>query len=470
MIKFGTSGFRGIIGDNWTKQNIQKIGFALRALAKSEGKNSRMIVGYDNRFMGKQSSEWFCEAACCESLKAVVYRKPVPSPLITFRANDFDFGIMFTASHNPYFYNGIKIFLRGGKEADEAFIAKLMKQIELLRNNHDTSLVELAAKGIVEYCEDISMYGDKVISLVDADKIRKSDIKVLFNPMHGSSVEVCEDIFKRLGIKYEIINGNADPYFGNAVPAPYAYRLKDMSKKVQKGNFSFGFALDGDADRVAFIDVDGKFYDCNYLTAIFYYYYIEVKKRKGTLVKNHMTSALATKLCKKYGVQIHETRPGFKFLGAVLERDDVLIAGESGGIAFKEVSMMKDGIFSAFALIDLLVNTKKSIGKILEEIIDQVQFPTVCVEYAYVFESRMREKLEKKLSNGILPKFERSVKGVEIFPDGFKATFDDDYWVAARMSGNEDVVRFYSECATEAEGERCIKQLEEYYNLHERQG
>lgn len=469
MIKFGTSGFRGIIGDKWTKENIQKIGFALRALLKSEGKDARMIIGYDNRFMGRQSSEWFCEAACCESLKAVVYSKSVPVPLITYRSHDFDFGIMFTASHNPYFYNGIKIFFRGGKEVDEPFIAKLMKSMEMLKKCVDTPVKELVKDGIVEYCDDISMYGDKVMSLIDVDKIRKSDIKVLFNPMHGAATEVCEDLFKRLEMKYETINGNPDPYFGNAVPAPYAYRLKDMSKKVPKGNFSFGFAVDGDADRVAFIDVDGKYYDCNYLTAIFYYYYIEVKKRKGTLVKNHMTSALATKLCKKYGTQIYETRPGFKYLGAVLERDDVLMAGESGGIAFKEVSLMKDGIFSAFALIDLLVNTKKSIGKILEEIIDQVGFPTVCVEHAYVFESRNREKIEKKLSNGVVPKFACDVKGVEIFPDGFRATFEDDYWVAARMSGNEDVVRFYTECSTAEECDKCIAVLEEYYNLKERQ-
>ena len=469
MIKFGTSGFRGVIGDNWTKGNIQKIAFALRQMIKAEGHNVNIIVGYDNRFMGRHSAEWFCEAVACEYIKATVYEISVPTPLIAFKAVTFDFGIMFTASHNPHYYNGIKVFIHGGKEADDVFFGKISKNIESPKKFDSAGFKELVLKGFIELTSDAGDYADRVISLVNTKKIKASEVKVLFNPMHGSGSAICKDIFKRLGISYTIINENPDPYFGGSVPAPYPYRLVETSKMVVKGKYSFGFALDGDGDRVAFIDSDGKFYDCNYLMAAFYYYYIEIKKRKGTMAKNFPSSSLATKLCKKYGYQIVETRPGFKFLGPVLERDDVLLAGESAGIAFKEMSLCKDGIFAAFALIDIMANTKKSIGKIIEEIIDLVNFPTFYLEYAYIFEDNRRQTLEKLLTGRTLPDFGHDVMRADFYPDGFKAIFDDEYWCSARASGTENAIRFYTEMPTEADAKAIIKKLEQFYNLTERQ-
>jgi phosphomannomutase len=481
MIKFGTSGFRGIIGDNWTKANVQKIAFAFRAHVKdmlgikTDGvgarKHLKIAVGYDNRFMGRRSAEWFCEAACCDYLHASVYEFPVPTPVIAQKAaTTHAYGVMFTASHNPYYYNGIKVFLSGGKEADDGFFARITKYIDSSTTFPLAEFADIMDKGFAEKTTDTESYINKVIAGLDTKKIKESGIKVLFNPMHGSGAGVVKALFERLDIKYQIINETQDAYFGGMVPAPYEHNLKDQCRAVVKNKFTVGFALDGDGDRVTFIDADGKIYDCNYLLAVFYYYYIEIKKRKGTIAKNFLSSNLTAKLCRKYGYSVHETRVGFKFLGPVLENTDALLAGESSGIAFKDISLIKDGIFGAFTLIDVICAMKKGIGKIVEEIIDIVDFPTKFIENAYVFEERARAAVEQRLhSPKNVPEFKGKVVKVDRYPDGLKIHFEDDYWAAARTSGNEPVARLYAEMPTTAAAADVIKRLENAYNLHDRQ-
>ena len=467
MIKFGTGGFRGVIGDNWTKANVQKIGFAFKHLVreslKNVGKKVSIIVGYDNRFLGPQSARWFCEAVTCEQINVTIYSMSVPTPIIAFKTvEEYDYGIMFTASHNPYYYNGIKVMLKGGKDADDEFFGKLSKHLEV---KPQYSTVE------VNSTNDISDYVEKIISLLNVEKIKKSNMKVLFNSMHGSGTQIVETIFERLGIKYDTMCGEPDAWFGGMTPAPYKYNLKTQSKRVIKDKFSFGFALDGDGDRVAFIDADGKFYDCNYLLAVFYHYFIEYKKMKGGVVKNFLSSNLTAKLCKKYGNSVYETRVGFKFLGAELAKTDALMAGEAGGIAFKEVSLSKDGILAAFLMIDVIVGMKKNIGKVVEEIIDLVGFPTHCMEYSYTYDEKIRSAVEKRiLSEGADLKFDSKVARIERHVDGVKIHFVGDYWCAARMSGTEPVVRFTTEMPSEKEAEAVIKRLEQIYDLKQRQG
>ena len=466
MIKFGTAGFRGIIGDNWTKVNIQKIGFAFKHLVreslKNVGKKVDIIVGYDNRFMGRQSALWFCEAVTCEQIKVTLFNMAVPTPVIAYKAvSDYDYGIMFTASHNPYYYNGIKVMLKGGKDADDEFFGKLSKYLEVKPqySSHE-----------IQRTDDVNDYIEKIMSLVDVEKIKKSNIKVLFNSMYGSGTGIVETIFQKLGIKHDTMCGTIDAYFGGQSPVPYRNNLTAQSKRVAKYKFNFGFALDGDGDRIAFIDGDGKFYDCNYLLAVFYYYFIEYKKKKGGVAKNFLSSSLTAKLCKKYGSSVYETRVGFKFLGPELERTDALMAGEAGGIAFKEMSLSKDGILAAFLMIDVIVGMKKSIGKIVEEIIDLVGFPTYCLEYSYVYDESARAAVAKKiLSESTELKFDSKVVRLERHVDGVKIHFAGDYWCAARMGGTEPVVRFTTEMPSEKEAEAVIKRLEQIYDLKQRQ-
>ena len=469
-IKFGTSGFRGIIGDNWTKENVQKIGYAFRQMVEGElknvGKSVRIVVGFDNRFMGRESAQWLVEAMSCDLINITFMDKSVPTNVIVFKAvSQFDYGIMITASHNPYQYNGIKVFLPGGKDADDGFFDRLSRHISDLKRMGSTPFAKLVESHAVVLSNHIEDYIEKVLSSINVEKIKNSKIKVLFNPMHGSGREVVETIFDRLEIKYDTMNGKPDPMFGGGMPAPYKHLLKEQSKRIVKDKFSVGFALDGDGDRVAFLDSNGEFYDCNYLLAVLYYYLTEYKKQSGGVVRSFLSSNLTGQLCEKYGQEMYETKVGFKYLAQTLEDTDAILAGESTGIAFKEMALSKDGIFTAFQMIDALVAMKKNIGKIIEEVTDIVNFPTYYIEGAYSFDEAERDSVKKRILNeDNLEKISKT-KSIEKHSDGIKIHFADGYWAAARMSGTEPVVRLYTEMQNQEKAEEITKKLEKSYGL-----
>lgn len=469
MIKFGTSGFRGIIGDNWTKENIQKIGFAFRKIAEEKKKQIRFVIGYDNRFMGREAAIWFCEAACSEQIQTTFMNVSIPTPFAAYKAVTDDFGIIITASHNPYFYNGIKIFLHGGKEADDDFCNQITKYTQDTKGMKLTKFNELVERGFVTFSESTDDYVNQIVSQVDKKTIKSSGLKVLINPMYGSGTAILKKLFKKFGLEWHAINENLDPFFGGTLPCPYPHMLTKMAEAVVKGKYDFGVAVDGDADRVAVIDCDGKFYDCNYLGAAFYYYLTQIKKQKGGAVKNILTSNLINKLCTKYGFDIHETLVGFKFLGVPFEKTDAIIAVESGGMGFKAISLSKDGVATAAFLVDLIAATKKSIGTIVKELEKLVSFPSSFVEYAYPFDGAEREALLEKLLLSEKPKFSQEVIKVNSYFDGFKAVLKGDYWCAARLSGNENVLRIYAEMADEKTANEVIGIMEKFYNVTERQ-
>jgi len=470
MIKFGTSGFRGIIADNFTKENIQKIGFAFRQIVEANKKKVNVVIGHDNRFLGREFVEWFCEAACCDLIHATVMTVSVPTPLIAFKAVTSDYGVMITASHNPFFFNGIAFLLSGGKDANDDFYALITKNLNDPKSFAETSFSDLQNSGIVTLSDITDDYSNKILSIIDINKIKTNKLKVLFNPMHGSSTAIMKGLMDTMGIDYRAINDNVDPNFGNGLPAPYPRNLIEMAKSVVSEGYNFGFALDGDGDRITFIDDDGKMYDCNYLAAVFYYYFTEIKKQKRTLIKSYFTSNLAARVAKKYGCEVRETKVGFKFLGEELERNpDSLMAAESAGIAFRAVSLKKDAIVAASILIEILADTKKTIGEIIKFITEETGYKSVCTEFAYPIPLKDSDTYIQKLIAPTVPNFDRRIIGRDSFPDGYRLRFEDDYWCAVRKSGTESVVRFFSEMPTEAEGMEIIGKLENFYNLHERQ-
>jgi phosphomannomutase len=465
MIKFGTSGFRGIIGDNWTKENIQKIGAAFQRVALAGKTNINFTIGFDNRFMGRESAQWFCEAACNDKTHATFINVPVPSPLIANAAVSTDFGVVITASHNPYEYNGIKIFLNGGREADDEFCALLMTEINALATVKTTTFKDLEIK----FSTDTSNYINQIIALLDIPKIKSAQPKVLFNPMHGSAIEVFRDLAKQIGIEYHAINDTSDPYFGGKLPCPYPPNLLDMAQDVVAGKYHFGVALDGDGDRVAIIDGDGKIYDCNYISAVILFYLTQTKKQRGGAVKNFLTSNLITKVCAKYGFEINETPVGFKFMGKVWQNSDAIVAAESGGMGIRNLSLAKDGVVTAAVIIDIIASTKKSIGELVAEVSALVNFPSMFMEYAYPFTATEREGVLSKLHATDKPKFFTDTIRVETYFDGFKIIFPNDYWCAARLSGNENVLRLYTEMRDQADCAKIIAELEKFYNMKQRQ-
>jgi phosphomannomutase len=497
MIRFGTSGFRGIINENFTIENISKIAYALAEITKKDKtKNPKIAVGFDNRSMGKEVANVVAEVLASNDIDVILFTKSIPSPLLTFMTKTYNFGFMITASHNPYNYNGVKIFLNPGKEADDEFA----KRIEDIANNIDyetikntlnsnsalktdlSTKVTLLAKttmsiksalptqaGSIRKTSNISTYCKNIINLIDANTIKKRNLKVLFNAMHGSSVDCLVKIANDLGLKnYKIMNANPDIYFGGKIPAPYKHNLIDQAKLVKKQRFDIGLALDGDGDRITAIDRDGTIYDCNYLLPIIYNYFLK-KGYKGDVIKNTAMSNLTKLLANKNGFCCHDTKVGFKNIGKLLLSTSAFLGGESNGIALKEHILTKDGILIAFLLLDIISSENKTIKQLLTILQKECNFKSDVVEYAYPITNVQKQNLTKLImEDKKLPVYKRKIKNVS-YLDGLKITYEGDYWGVMRFSGNENIIRLFAEMPTLKECNKLISAYEKFLNLKTRQ-
>jgi len=472
MIKFGTSGFRGILGDNYTKENVQKIAYALcQIVKKDEIKNAEIVIGYDNRFMSADFAKWAAEVLAT-NMKVHFYEKAVPTPLVSYEAKDKTFGFMLTASHNPYKYNGVKVILRGGRDCDDEYA----KRIEKIANKAKIKEIEtvpfeeaVKTKKIV-LTTNIKNYCDNILSFVDVKKIQRSNLKVLANAMHGNSVECIHYLFDKLKLNYEVMNESVDPYFEGRLPAPYKQNLNGQAKKLTRETFDLGVAFDGDSDRFALISSSWKYFDCNFVCAVLYYYLIKVKGYKCGVSKNYANTSLIKKLAEAFGQECYETIVGFKNIALSLLENNSIIGVESNGIAFKPHSLIKDGPLTAILLIDAVCALGKSFDEILSDIQKALNYKSEIVECNYILSDKQREKInniffvQKKM-----PKvMGRKIKEVD-YTDGCKIIFEDGYWGMFRFSGTEKIIRIYAEMKTLKECEVVVSAFAKFLGLKERQ-
>jgi phosphomannomutase len=475
MIKFGTSGFRGIIGESFTKQNIQKIGYAIFKVLKKENKTDKIInVGFDNRFMGKIFAGWICEVLAFNGLKTRLFQYSVPSPLIAFETKNNHIGIQITASHNHYYYNGIKIFLKQGRDSDDEFNNKIME----IANEVDFSeiktlnLEEAIEQKLVLLVQDITPYCNSIIKFINPKLTKKKKLKVLINAFHGSTVECIKHIFKQIGFKsYEIMKGELDPYFEYKIASPYVNNLDDQVKKLKKEKFDVGFALDADGDRVSFIDKDGKVYDCNFISAILYYYFIKNKKTKGNIVKNTALTELTAKIAEHFKFKAFNANVGFKNIAKILinKESNAIIGVESNGIAINQHIPYKDGLLPIVLMLEILLTENKSIKEIIDEIKQQVNYPCEVLEFAYpITDEKKSEIMNKVFKEKTLPETPDEIINVD-YSDGFKISYKNDYWGVIRFSGTENVVRIFAEMKNKKECSKYIQIYENFIGVNKRQ-
>lgn len=472
MIKFGTSGFRGILGDTYTKENLQRIAHALCQIAKQEKiKNPDIVVGYDNRFMSKEFARWASEVLAT-TMKVKFYEIPAPTPLVSFEAKNTTFGLMLTASHNPYTYNGAKVFVSGGRDCDDDFAKKIEKIANKVKPSDikTVSFEESVKNKKIELVKDIKSYCDSILSFVDVKKIQKSNLKILSNSMHGNSTACVNYLLSKLKVNYEIMNDEIDPYFEQGLPAPYKQNLTKQIKRVTSEKFDLGLAFDGDSDRFSLISSSGKYYDCNFVGAVLYYYLIKVKGYNCSVTKNYALTSLLFKLAESFGKSCYETKVGFKNIALNMLETDSLIGIENNGISFKPHSMIKDGPLVAVFLIDALCSTQKSFDEILADVQKAMNYKSELVDFNYPLSDKQKEKIYNLVYNQKkAPKFSgRKIKYID-YTDGCKMIFTDDYWTMLRFSGTENVIRLYAEMKNLKDCNSVIAQLEKFLGIKTRQ-
>ena len=366
MIKFGTGGWRAIIGDEFTKANIQLLSKALCDKMKAEGKADKgIVIGYDRRFLAKEAMQWAGEVFAAEGITAYLVNKSSPTPLIMFYVmkHELPYGMMVTASHNPAIYNGIKVFTAGGRDADE----KQTEDIErCIKNVDEKSVKEMeyekaVAEGLIQEIYPLNEYLDNIISAVNMDAIRQKGLRVVLDPLYGVSETSLATILHTARCELTVIHDRHDTLFGGKLPAPNAATLRTLQNAVVDYKADIGIATDGDADRIGVIDDTGRFLHPNDILVLLYYYLVKYRGWKGPVVRNIATTHMLDKVAEKFGQKCYEVPVGFKHISAKMNETKAIIGGESsGGLTVLGHINGKDGIYAAALLVEMIAMTGKN--------------------------------------------------------------------------------------------------------------
>lgn len=461
-LKFGTGGWRAIIADGFTKNNVQTLAQTIvMELDKKE-----IVIGYDRRFLSDLAAQWLAEVFVANDIKVYFINKAVPTPMIMYSVNllELDYGLAVTASHNPAIYNGVKVFIEGGRDASEDITNKLQDNVPKVKEIKTYDFNTALQEGKIEIYNPQNEYIDSILGFVDEKQIRNSNLKVLIDTMYGVSKTSLSMLFNTVRIDTDIINDRHDTLFGGKLPSPESSTLLKLSEMVVDGKYDMGIATDGDADRIGIIDEHGRFIHPNLLIALLYQYLLE-RGYKGAAVRNLSTTHLIDRIGEKYGQDVIETPVGFKHISDGMEKYDAIIGGESsGGLTIKGHISGKDGIFAAMILVEMVAVTGKSIGTLVNEM--YAEFGSYYnLEKSYSFSQAQKDHMQKLLfEDKALPVFDKEIKEA-YYLDGLKVVFTDDSWASARFSGTEPLIRIFFEADNPEDNNKVAKKFEEFLGL-----
>ncbi|AUL96577.1 phosphoglucomutase/phosphomannomutase family protein [Vibrio vulnificus] len=470
MIKFGTGGWRAFIGEEFTKDNVRLVAQALANIINNEQVAERgFVIGYDRRFLSDKAGAWFAEVLAANGIVVSFINKFVPTPIVMFKAKEMScaYSACITASHNPADYNGVKIFIEGGRDADEVITQKIEAQIAHLTLDQVQSVdFEQAVedKQIV-IINPMNEFVDSIINFIDIEAIKKANLRVLIDPMFGVAKNALQTVLINGRCDVDVINDGKNPDFGGLMPSPSAATLYRLKHLVAAQGYDIGIGTDGDADRLGIIDEKGNFIHPNEVLILLYYYLLEYKGWKGSVVRNIATTHLLDKIAADHGEKCFEVPVGFKHISSQMEADDSLIGGESsGGLTIRGHIKGKDGVFASSLLVEMISVTGKKLSELLEEIYSKYG-------YAYMAEGDCKFKPAAKQSlydkiyvKKQLPEFGFEIEKVS-YDDGAKVYFKNGGWVIARFSGTEPLLRIFAEMQDKETAELVVNQFKEFLAL-----
>ncbi len=470
MIKFGTGGWRAVIGDGFTKENIQILARAIADKMHVEGVVGKGIVlGYDRRFLSKEAMQWAGQVFAKEGITAYLVNKSAPTPLIMFcvMKHEFPYGMMITASHNPAIYNGIKVFTAGGRDADETQTAEIENYIEDLTDipPEELEYEEALAQGLIREIYPLNEYLDNIIAAVNMDKIREAGLKVALDPMYGVSETSLKTILLTARCDVETIHERHDTLFGGKLPAPTAMTLRTLQNYVLDKKCDIGIATDGDADRIGVIDDTGRFLHPNDILVLLYYYLVKYKGWTGPVVRNICTTHMLDKVAERFGEKCYGVPVGFKHISARMYATNAVIGGESsGGLTVRGHIKGKDGIYAAALLVEMIAVTGKKLSEIVKDI--EKECGSISMEERdYKFNQEKKNSIHKiLLEEKKLPCLPFAIADVS-YLDGSKVYFENGGWVTARFSGTEPLLRIFCEMPAKDEAVRVCGIYEDFLGL-----
>jgi alpha-D-glucose phosphate-specific phosphoglucomutase len=447
-IKFGTSGWRAIVAEEFTFDNIRRAVTGIAKYVAGQSGPHTVLVGRDPRFLGETFVAEAANILAANGVTPIVIPDAAPTPAIAYAVITHKAGgsINFTASHNPPEYNGIKFSTPDGAPA----LPETTKQIEAAIAALPAT-ADLKPKAAAEKFEEIDVkasYLKRLGELVDFPAIKKANLKIVFDPFWGAARGYSSDILLEHGIEVSTVHDYRDVLFGGHAPEPDDHLLHDAKEKIKETGANLAIATDGDADRFGIVDRDGTFIQPNYIIALLFDYLVETRGWRNGVAKSVATTNLINALADHHKIQLYETPVGFKYIGELIIKDEIAIGGEeSAGLTIRGHVPEKDGVIAGLLIAEMVAVRGKSLGEQLKELFAKV---------GSYYPNRENFRLTPEVKANFIEKIKadptelngRRVSQI-VRTDGLKLIFSDGSWVCYRLSGTEPVVRVYSEARSQ---------------------
>ncbi len=459
-IKFGTSGWRAIVADEFTVANIQRAVAGIAAYVKTQPEPHRVLVGRDPRFLGERFVEIAAQVLAAAGIAPIMISEAAPTPAIAYAVHTLKASgaINFTASHNPPEYNGIKFSTHDGAPA----LPEVTHQIEAaIAALGETIPQGNPPAGGFETADVKPAFLKRLGELVDLKAIAKSGIKVVYDPFWGAGRGYSSEILREAGVVIETVHDYRDVLFGGHAPEPDDHLLGDAKAKMRETGAALGIATDGDADRFGIVDADGTFIQPNYVIALLFDYLVETRGWRNGVAKSVATTNLINALANHHQVPLYETPVGFKYIGELINADKIAIGGEeSAGLTIRGHVPEKDGVLAGLLVAEMVATRGKTLGVQLQELFAKVgSFYPVRVNFRLT--QQAMTAFTEKLKAEPTELSGRKVTDV-VRIDGMKLILEDGSWVCYRLSGTEPVVRAYSEARSEQDVEKLSAAAEQF--------
>jgi len=448
-IKFGTDGWRGIIGEDFTIENARIVGQAIaRYVVRAEDPRRGVLIGYDHRRDSDTVADALAEIISSTGTPVWLADKPCPTPTISLlvRQRNAAGGLVVTASHNPHNWNGIKYKASYGSSALPSIVAQIEGELAEIQNSQLPALPP--RPGLIQRIEPLNPYLDTIEKLIDWSKLRDSKLRLVVDPMHGCAAGLLKTLLQRHGVPCEEIRGTRDSLFGGVHPEPIEPHINALSKAVVDGKFDAGLAADGDGDRIGAIDCDGTFINPHQIFSLLVWHLVGTRNLSGDIAKTFSVTKLIDALARKFGRKLHEVPVGFKYICELMLEQNILIGGEeSGGIGTSLYLPERDATVSALLLVELMAWHGKPLGELIG---------TLHREFGEYHYRRIDIDVKKEQKEKAIAHFSNaSLKQLKNWPvtrrenlDGIKLYLGDVGWVMVRASGTENLLRIYSETSS----------------------
>jgi alpha-D-glucose phosphate-specific phosphoglucomutase len=471
QIHFGTDGWRAVVADDFTYENVRAV--AQGVAVYLDGEKRPVVVGHDARYCAENFAREVARVLAANHLRVILLDRVTPTPAVSWTVVDRRAagGVVVTASHNPMEFNGLKYKPDFGGSASPEVVAELEKHAATAQSNGVTEMPfeEARTAGLVEVIDPLPSYIEQLGRMVDLGRLRAAGLRVAHEAMYGAGAGLISRVLGGGRTTVTELHGERNPGFGGMHPEPIDRYMPEAMALMGEGNHDLGIANDGDADRVGIIDETGRYVNQLEVMALFTMYLLEKRGERGDIVRSLTTTSMVDALGERFGVKVHELPVGFKYIGATMRETDALLGGEeSGGFAFRGHIPERDGILAGLLVADMIVEYGQPLSHILAHLFELVG-PHAYKRHDIRFErdgyEKRKEAVYRKM-NGNAPGELAGKKVVRSrTDDGFKFYLDDGSWGLIRMSGTEPLMRVYSEAATAQRVDEVIADLERHIGV-----